>query len=202
MDANILFLIILIIIIITLPKEQQTPLTLIASGIAIGIVLRDIIMKYYDGKKAQGNCPPSVVSAQPSVTTTPVVSTEPQKEDMRPRRHYSMPRRHYSPPRQYPGRIGQIKRCNCDPWNCTCDPVFDRALDRQPYRDPYSKVCSDPYYEHGTDISEDIIYQARSRNEGTRPITGAMEKKQFMDKYFREELDNAENSVWWGNHEY
>jgi hypothetical protein len=44
-------------------------------------------------------------------------------------------------------------------------------------------------------------YQVRSRNQPERVWAGIYRRKAMMDKYLREELDESENTRWWGAHE-
>lgn len=52
------------------------------------------------------------------------------------------------------------------------------------------------------DIDELATYQARARNSPERTWEGNYHKKKNMiDRYFREEVDQQENRRWWGAHE-
>jgi hypothetical protein len=51
------------------------------------------------------------------------------------------------------------------------------------------------------DGDERITYQNRSRNDETRVIAGTMNRRRDLDKYFREELEEEEDSRWWGRQE-
>lgn len=51
------------------------------------------------------------------------------------------------------------------------------------------------------DGDELVTYQARSRNKPERVWAGIYRRKALMDRYVREELDERENTVWWGAHE-
>ena len=51
------------------------------------------------------------------------------------------------------------------------------------------------------DGDEAITYQARSRNDAVRVTTGTMRRRRDLDKYLREEVDEAEERIWWGRHE-
>lgn len=44
-------------------------------------------------------------------------------------------------------------------------------------------------------------YQVRSRNNPERVWAGIYRRSALMDRYVREELDERENTRWWGNHE-
>jgi len=44
-------------------------------------------------------------------------------------------------------------------------------------------------------------YHARARNDPERVWAGIYRRKALVDQYVREELDEQENSQWWGNHE-
>lgn len=52
------------------------------------------------------------------------------------------------------------------------------------------------------DADELNTYHARSRNDNTRVWAGAIRRKEFMDRYLREELEEEEDSQWWGRHEW
>lgn len=49
---------------------------------------------------------------------------------------------------------------------------------------------------------ERMTRNSLARNDPVRPTIGLMRRRREMEQYFAEELDEAENSVWWGNHEY
>jgi hypothetical protein len=51
------------------------------------------------------------------------------------------------------------------------------------------------------DGDERITYQVRARNDETRVAAGTMNRRRDMDKYFREEVAEAEDREWWGRHE-
>lgn len=51
------------------------------------------------------------------------------------------------------------------------------------------------------DGDERMNYQSRSRNDPIRVTTGTMNRRQDMDKYLREEVEEEEDRVWWGRHE-
>jgi len=51
------------------------------------------------------------------------------------------------------------------------------------------------------DGDERNAYQVRSRNEHARVTAGTMDRRKMLDPYFREELDQEEDSHWWGRHE-
>jgi hypothetical protein len=51
------------------------------------------------------------------------------------------------------------------------------------------------------DGDERINYQSLSRNDATRVTAGTMNRRRELDPYFREELDQEEDSRWWGRHE-
>lgn len=44
-------------------------------------------------------------------------------------------------------------------------------------------------------------YQVRSRNDPERVWAGIYRRSAMIDRYVREELDERENTRWWGNHE-
>lgn len=51
------------------------------------------------------------------------------------------------------------------------------------------------------DGDEAMTYQARSRNDATRVTAGTMNRRADMDQYLREEVEERENTPWWGQHE-
>jgi len=51
------------------------------------------------------------------------------------------------------------------------------------------------------DGDELMAVQGRSRNDPTRVWAGALRKKAQLSRYVKEELDERENSRWWGQHE-
>jgi len=48
------------------------------------------------------------------------------------------------------------------------------------------------------DGDEQFAYQGRARHDPYRQAAGIMKKKQIMDKYVREELDEEEQNNYWG----
>lgn len=66
-----------------------------------------------------------------------------------------------------------------------------------------SPCTDDEANDDNYDIDERNTYQARSRNDATRATAGTMRRLKEMDKYFREEVEEREDSNgWWGRHEY
>lgn len=51
------------------------------------------------------------------------------------------------------------------------------------------------------DGDERITYQLRARNDETRVIAGLMNRRSELDKFLREEVEQEENSRWWGRQE-
>jgi len=51
------------------------------------------------------------------------------------------------------------------------------------------------------DGDENVTLQARARNDPTRVWAGAYRLKAHFDPYVREELEEEEDSYWWGRHE-
>lgn len=51
------------------------------------------------------------------------------------------------------------------------------------------------------DGDERNAYQVRSRNDATRVTAGTMNRRQDVDKFFREELEQEQDREWWGRHE-
>jgi len=52
------------------------------------------------------------------------------------------------------------------------------------------------------DGDELAAIQGRVRNDAERVIAGTMNRRRDFDKYFREEVEEAEGRVWWGRHEH
>lgn len=52
------------------------------------------------------------------------------------------------------------------------------------------------------DADERNTYQQRARNDATRVEAGIMNRRTDLDKYLREEVEEREDSQWWGRHEY
>ncbi len=51
------------------------------------------------------------------------------------------------------------------------------------------------------DGDERMNYQANSRNDPLRATAGSMNRRRDLDKYLREEVEEEEDSRWWGRHE-
>ena len=51
------------------------------------------------------------------------------------------------------------------------------------------------------DFDEMNTYHAKWRNDGTRATAGIMNRMRDLDPFLREELDETENEVWWGQNE-
>jgi hypothetical protein len=51
------------------------------------------------------------------------------------------------------------------------------------------------------DGDERNTYQTRARNDATRATAGTMNRRQAMDKFFREECEESDDQMWWGRHE-
>ena len=51
------------------------------------------------------------------------------------------------------------------------------------------------------DYDEMNTYHAKWRNDATRATAGTMNRFRNVDPYLREELDETENEVWWGQNE-
>jgi hypothetical protein len=51
------------------------------------------------------------------------------------------------------------------------------------------------------DGDERITYQQRSRNDSTRVTAGTMNRRKMLDPYLRGEVEEEEDSPWWGRHE-
>lgn len=51
------------------------------------------------------------------------------------------------------------------------------------------------------DGDEQNTYQVRSRNDPERVWAGILRRKPLVERYVKEELDERENTRWWGDHE-
>jgi hypothetical protein len=51
------------------------------------------------------------------------------------------------------------------------------------------------------DGDEGMVYQGTQRNDPTRVTAGTMNRRRDLDRYFREEVEEAEEREWWGRHE-
>jgi hypothetical protein len=51
------------------------------------------------------------------------------------------------------------------------------------------------------DGDERNTYQVRARNDATRVTAGTMNRREAMDKFFREECEENDDQMWWGRHE-
>jgi hypothetical protein len=87
-----------------------------------------------------------------------------------------------------------------------------RADDVPPYGTPFntSRVAfpakaggcvDDEANDAEIDGDEGGVYQALSRNDATRATAGSMNRRRDLDPYFREEVEEAENRMWWGQGE-
>ena len=63
---------------------------------------------------------------------------------------------------------------------------------------PCTKNCS----EINVDGDEFIAYSNTHRNEPTRVINGMQNAYKNLEKYVREEVDDTEKRIWWGNADY
>lgn len=61
--------------------------------------------------------------------------------------------------------------------------------------------CLDDDAVGGVTADEMTVYHARHRNDPRRVHADPGRHKHLADKYFREELDEEEDSHWWGRHE-
>ena len=78
----------------------------------------------------------------------------------------------------------------------------DRDGDRDGGRDG-KRACKRAYDNNNDELDGDerMNYQSRSRNDPIRVTAGTMNRRQDMDKYLREEVEEEEGRVWWGRHE-
>lgn len=67
---------------------------------------------------------------------------------------------------------------------------------------PAGEACvDDEANDAEMDGDELNTYHARARNDETRVEAGTMNRRKTLDKYFREEVEIAEDREWWGRHE-
>lgn len=67
---------------------------------------------------------------------------------------------------------------------------------------PSAAACiDDEANDAEIDADEHNTYQARSRNDATRVAAGTMNRRRDLDRFFREEVEEAEDREWWGRHE-
>ena len=86
------------------------------------------------------------------------------------------------------------------------DPDYAGASDDRDYPGAVadSDFAGDPAEHGGADgltADEMVIYHARFRNDPTRANADPGRHRYLADKYIRSELDEAEDSRWWGRHE-
>lgn len=67
---------------------------------------------------------------------------------------------------------------------------------------PSADACVDDEANDGEiDADELNTYHARSRNDATRVTAGTMNRRKDLEKYFLEEVAQAEDREWWGRSE-
>lgn len=62
--------------------------------------------------------------------------------------------------------------------------------------------ADDEANDEAIDGDERLVYQAQSRNDLVRVTEGTMNRRRDLDKYFREEVEEEENRIWYSRHEY
>jgi hypothetical protein len=77
---------------------------------------------------------------------------------------------------------------------------YDTARTFAPFAE--GPCLDDDSYGGMMDADEAYAVQIRSRNDPTRVAAGIIRRKEFMDAYLREELEQEEDSRWWGRHEW
>ena len=66
----------------------------------------------------------------------------------------------------------------------------------------HGEVCvDDEANDEEIDGDERMNYQSRSRNDSTRATAGTMNRRKDLDRYLREEVEDEERRVGWGEHE-
>ena len=63
-------------------------------------------------------------------------------------------------------------------------------------------ITNDDGCKVDTDGDEKIVLLNKTRNEPTRMLAGVNNAVKNLNKYVKEEIDEAENMEWWGNNEY
>lgn len=73
-------------------------------------------------------------------------------------------------------------------------------------RKPKCTSKSERYYpttiDEIIDGDERNAYQLIARNDPIRAMSGTMRRQKDLQQYFTQELDDEENSRWWGQNEY
>ena len=68
--------------------------------------------------------------------------------------------------------------------------------------EPTPEVCFDgEANDEEIDADEQNTYQVRSRNDEVRVVAGTMQRQRNVDRYLREEVEEAEDREWWGREE-
>ena len=68
--------------------------------------------------------------------------------------------------------------------------------------EPTPEVCFDgEANDEEIDADEQNTYQVRSRNDEVRVVAGTMQRQRNVDRYLREEVEEAEDREWWGRDE-
>lgn len=68
---------------------------------------------------------------------------------------------------------------------------------------PAADACiDDEANDEELDGDEGMVYSGLQRNDATRVEAGTMNRRAALDKYFREEVEEAEDRQWWGASEY
>lgn len=84
----------------------------------------------------------------------------------------------------------------------------DQLYEGNPFSDSRTRrsqgaVCFDDDADDSVfGVDEKIAYQGRFRNDPVRETAGTMNRRTNMDFYLRAEVEERENDVWWGRHEY
>jgi hypothetical protein len=97
----------------------------------------------------------------------------------------------------YPGAVGGGEE-DCDDW---ADADADAAWDGE--GDGGEGVGDDGEGGEGDECGGDarIARQGLSRNDPYRPLVGLTRRKEAIAPYYREDLEEQEQRVWWGNSE-
>jgi hypothetical protein len=124
------------------------------------------------------------------------------------------------PPREQMGASGAAGRMRypgaieIDEYDTEADAGHvDRSrYDAPPEGNPYDPMrvrsdlaaapcVDDEANDNEIDGDERMAYQGAARNDATRVTAGTINRRHDMDKYFREELAEAEEREWYGRHE-
>ncbi len=83
-----------------------------------------------------------------------------------------------------------------------CTETYVSEPSEHPVAPPTIETCKDTEANAGDmDGDEGIVYNSTHRNDETRALEGISNRRRDMDKYLREEVEEAEDREWWGRSE-